>query len=162
MADRFLGIGLSSWVLDFDRDPFRLPPRPPALRGADYEDRFDFTTVYSDAFWDEDGRDVILLGPTLYTLEADLGQKFVALPSGEVCAHEVRHGFMLSRTRVPVPAGTQGLAIESVVGQVIQTGEPRRVDPRGGELVRGLPRAAGGGAVAAPTPRHLFVVRPTT
>lgn len=124
MADRLLGIGLSSWVLDFDRDPFRLPPRSPGLRGPDYEDRFDFTTVYSDVFWDEDGRDVILLSPMLYSLEADLEQKFVALPSGEACAHEVRHAIMLSQTRVPAPAGTQGLAIESAVGRTILAIQP--------------------------------------
>ena len=124
MADSVLGIGLSSWILDFDRDPFRLPPRPPALRGTDYEDRFDFTTVYSDAFWDEDGCDVILLSPTLYSLEADLEQKFTALPSGEACVHEVRHGFMQSQTRVPVPAGTQGLAVESTAGHVILAIQP--------------------------------------
>jgi hypothetical protein len=76
---------LSSWSVDLDRDPIRNPPRPLSLRHLDYEDNFDFTTIFYDCFWDHTGGAIILIGPPLANLETDLDLAIVACPSMVEC-----------------------------------------------------------------------------
>ena len=63
---------LSSWSVDPERGPIRNPPRPLSLRHENYEDQFDFTTVFYDVFWSPAGDEIICLGPPLLNLEQDL------------------------------------------------------------------------------------------
>jgi len=65
-------INLSEWRLDPSGPLLRKPPRPPAYRGPGYEQSFDFTTVFCDAFWSADGRRIVLIGPPLLSQRPDL------------------------------------------------------------------------------------------
>ena len=48
----------------------RTMPRPPHLRQPDYEQKFDFTTVFYDCFRSADGNWCVLLGPPLINLKS--------------------------------------------------------------------------------------------
>ena len=75
-------VSLSPVVLDLRHGPYRRPRRPLAIRHTDYEDRFDFTTLYYDCFWNETGTAVELIGPPHRRVIEGLELEFTALPSG--------------------------------------------------------------------------------
>jgi tetratricopeptide (TPR) repeat protein len=104
---------LSSWSVDLNRGPIRNPPRPLSLRHEDYEDNFDFTTVFYDCFWDHRGETIILLGPPLANLETELGLAIVACPSMVECKVILRHVFLGCQVVAKPPAGTTGLIIRT-------------------------------------------------
>jgi tetratricopeptide (TPR) repeat protein len=106
-------VHLSSWSLDPERDPIRNPPRPLSLRHEDYEDEFDFTTVFYDAFWNSAGDAIILIGPPLLNLEEDLDLAIVACPSMTRCEVTLRHLFLGCQVVVKPPAGTTGLIMRT-------------------------------------------------
>ena len=99
---------LSSWSGDLDRGPIRNPPRPLSLRHEDYEDNFDFTTIFYDCFWDYTGRAISLIGPPLANLEKELDFTILACPSLAECKFLIRHVFLGSHVVVKAPAGTTG------------------------------------------------------
>ncbi|WP_225770535.1 NAD-dependent epimerase/dehydratase family protein [Inquilinus sp. Marseille-Q2685] len=115
---------LTPWILDFSHDPIRMPPRPPTLRHAGYEDDFDFTTVFCDVFWDASGEAIRLVGPPLLNLEAELEFRFTALPSMQPCAFEVRHKRWVDLVTVPVPPGTTGLIADTSLGRAFLAPQP--------------------------------------
>ncbi|OWJ62775.1 tetratricopeptide repeat protein [Inquilinus limosus] len=115
---------LTPWILDFSHDPIRLPPRPPTLRHASYEDDFDFTTVFCDVFWDASGESIRLVGPPLLNLETELDFAFTALPSMQRCAFEVRHKRWVDLVTVPVPPGTTGLIADTSLGRAFLAPQP--------------------------------------
>ncbi|TSD82726.1 hypothetical protein FFK22_041615 [Mycobacterium sp. KBS0706] len=105
-----------------------MPPRDPVLRHADYEDDFDFTTVFCDAFWDAKRQAIHLVGPPLLNLEAELDLQFRAAPSMQACAFEVRHKWWTDVVTVTVPVGTTGLIIETTVGHTYMAPQPNLSD----------------------------------
>ena len=104
---------LSPWSLDLDRDPIRIPPRPLSLRHEDYEDQFDFTTVFYDCFWDTAGDAIILIGPPLLNLERDLDLGIIAYPSMVPCDLTLRHVFLGCQVDAKPPVGTTGLIMRT-------------------------------------------------
>lgn len=115
---------LSPWILDFSHDLIRMPPRPPTLRHAGYEDDFDFTTVFCDVFWDASGEAIRLVGPPLLNLETELEFRFTALPSMQPCAFQVRHKRWVDLVTVPVPPGTTGLVADTSLGRAFLAPQP--------------------------------------
>ncbi len=115
---------LTPWILDFSHDPIRMPPRPPTLRHAGYEDDFDFTTVFCDVFWDASGEAIRLVGPPLLNLETELEFRFTALPSMQPCAFQVRHKRWVDLVTVPVPPGTTGLIADTSLGRAFLAPQP--------------------------------------
>ncbi|TSD84176.1 NAD-dependent epimerase/dehydratase family protein [Mycobacterium sp. KBS0706] len=115
---------LSPWILDFSHDPIRMPPRPPTLRHAGYEDDFDFTTVFCDVFWDASGESIRLVGPPMLNLETELEFRFTALPSMQPCAFQVRHKRWVDLVTVPVPPGTTGLIADTSLGRAFLAPQP--------------------------------------
>ncbi len=63
-----LDVELSRVDLDPSRPLRRDRPRPPELREPDYDDAFDFFTVFYDCFRSVDGRSIVFVGPPLYNL----------------------------------------------------------------------------------------------
>ena len=102
-------VQLSSCMLDAQRDPLRLPPRPVSIRNPDYEDQFDFTSLFCDVFWERSGEGVLLLGPPLLNLLGHSGLEFRALPSGATCNPAITHRFWMDQVNLPVPPGTTGI-----------------------------------------------------
>lgn len=66
----FLDINLSSVILDKDQGCYRVPPREKVDQQSNYEDLFDFFTIFSDIYQTEEG--VELLGPPLLNLKDPL------------------------------------------------------------------------------------------
>ncbi|MGO1080504.1 NAD-dependent epimerase/dehydratase family protein [Inquilinus sp. CA228] len=115
---------LTPWILDFSHDPIRMPPRPPTLRHASYEDDFDFTTLFCDVFWDASGEAIRLVGPPLLNLETELDFRFTALPSMQPCAFQVRHKRWVDLVTVAVPPGTTGLIADTSLGRAFLAPQP--------------------------------------
>ena len=106
-------VQLSPWSLDLDRDPIRDPPRPLSLRHENYEDDFDFTTLFYDCFWNSAGDAIILIGPPLLNLEKDLDLAIIAYPSMARCEVTLRHMFLGCQVVARPPAGTTGLVMRT-------------------------------------------------
>lgn len=63
-----MAIELSGLFLDPGQELRRDRPRPPELRQDDYDQLFDFSTVFYDCFATADGRHVVCVGPPLSNL----------------------------------------------------------------------------------------------
>jgi hypothetical protein len=128
-------VQLSSWSVDPKRDPTRNPPRPLSLRHEDYEDQFDFTTVFYDVFWSPAGDEIICLGPPLFNLEQDLDLTIVAWPSMARCAYAIRHLFLGCRVVAKPPAGTTGLILRTRGTETFIAPQPNLCEVFGGRRV---------------------------
>ena len=104
---------LSCWSVDLNRGPIRNPPRPLSLRHEDYEDNFDFTTIFYDCFWDYTGEAIILIGPPLANLETELDLAIIACPSMVECKVILRRVFLGCHVVAKPPIGTTGLIIRT-------------------------------------------------
>ncbi len=62
-------IELSPLELDPRHSVRREMPRPPDLRAADYEEKFDDLTIFYDCFRSADGADWVFVGPPLFNLQ---------------------------------------------------------------------------------------------
>jgi tetratricopeptide (TPR) repeat protein len=121
---RHRDVSLSSWSVDLNRGPIRNPPRPLSLRHEDYEDNFDFTTIFYDCFWNYTGQSIILIGPPLASLDRELDFTIVACPSLVECEVIVRHVFLGSHFIVKPPVGTTGLIIRSRSSEIFIAPQP--------------------------------------
>ena len=128
-------VQLSSWSVDPERDPTRNPPRPLSLRHKDYEDQFDFTTVFYDAFWNAAGDEVVLLGPPLFNLEHDLGLAVLAWPSKLRCHYSIRHRFLGCQVVTRPPAGTTGLILRTRTSERFVAPQPNLCEVFSGRRV---------------------------
>jgi Flp pilus assembly protein TadD len=117
-------LSLSSWKLDRNWDPLRQPARDPALRQPDFEDRYDFQTVFYDLFWAEDGQTIIAVAPPLMNLESELDLQFRALPSGDRCAFRIDRRVLIDRITITPPPGTVALVVESSAGCIWLAPQP--------------------------------------
>jgi hypothetical protein len=90
--------------------------RPLAYRSADYQEKFDDTTLFYDSFVSDSDHEVILLGPPFLNFLSLLEKmEVIAQPSGEVCVFRIRTMDRHSRITVPVPPKTENLLIKSGV-----------------------------------------------
>lgn len=96
----------------------RQSPRPHALRQPDFEDRFDFDTLFYDVFRHPDSSMVLLIGPALYNL-AQLFEDItiVAKPSGVSCAFRRLDMDRLTRVEVDAPMGTSEVVLKTRSGE---------------------------------------------
>ncbi|HET9867789.1 MAG TPA: hypothetical protein VFQ06_10895, partial [Nitrospira sp.] len=117
-------IYLSPWSVDPDRDPIRNPLRPLSLRHEDFEDHFDFTTVFYDCFWNAASDAVILIGPPLLNLERDLGLSVIAYPSMVRCELTLRHVFLGCQVVMKAPAGTTALIMRTATSDSFIAPQP--------------------------------------
>jgi tetratricopeptide (TPR) repeat protein len=117
-------ISLSPWILGRNSAVLRQPGRHPCLRHADFEDKYDFQTVFYDCFWSDDGRSVFLIGPALLNLEQDLGMRFFAMPSEEECWPNVIPRTQVTLLSVAVPPSLKCLRIESTAGTTYLAPQP--------------------------------------
>ncbi len=76
--------------VDRPEDRFRVPTRHALARSEDFEEKFDFRTLFYDVFWSADGTEILGVGPP-FRFGDEPGQllEFIALPSGAPC--EFRH-----------------------------------------------------------------------
>lgn len=128
-------ISLSSWTLGRNSPVLRQPGRHPSLRHWDFEDKYDFRTVFYDCFWSEDGQSVFLIGPPLLNLDEDLGMRFFAMPSGEECRPEVIPRTQVTLMSLAVPPSLRCLRIESAAGTTFLAPQPNHADLFGARRV---------------------------
>lgn len=96
----FLEVNLSSIILDKDKDCYRFPPREKLDQQSNYEDLFDFFTLFSDIFQTEEG--VELLGPPLLNLRSSLEDGRVYIDGVEKTEKIVINGLdRASRSIIP-------------------------------------------------------------
>ncbi len=98
-------------------------PRPTAYRDPGYEENFDYTTVFCDAFWIADRSEIILIGPSLL-YQSELGLQFVSLPTETSCRYRVWYGDRVDRIEVKAPSETQRLLIQGHAGLVVIEPQP--------------------------------------
>jgi hypothetical protein len=96
----------------------REPTRPLPLRDNRFEEQFDATTLFFDAFQCEDSDRIVLLGPPLFNLAPAFGaMHIVALPSRVRCAFELRHLDRHMQAWVKAPRGTERLRFSGAFGE---------------------------------------------
>jgi hypothetical protein len=105
----------------------REPTRPVALRDESFEQQFDATTLFFDAFHCEDGDRIVLLGPPLLNLAPAFGAvHIVALPSRVRCAFDLRHLDRHMQAWVKAPRGTERLRFSGALGEFdVEVASPR-------------------------------------
>lgn len=114
---RMLTIQTSPVRLDRPEDRFRIPIRHVLSRNQDFEEKFDFRTLFYDVFWSADGADILCVGPPFrFGYGAAQALQFIALPAGVRCdfRHERRgkdDGLHPSVFRIRPPPNTSGLEI---------------------------------------------------
>src|SRR5450631_2431351 len=92
--------------------PRREPLRPAAFRIDGFEDKYDFDTLFYDAFFDAAGREVVGLGPPLLNLRPAITRmRATALPSGAPCRLRIREMDRHAQVHIAVPPGTEQLAL---------------------------------------------------
>lgn len=122
--NRSLDISLSSWSLGLNSPVLRRPSRDPSLRHADFEDKYDFQTVFYDCFWSADSSHLTLIGPPLLNLENELGLRFFAMPSGTECRPVSIARAFIMQLSIAVPQSLQYLRIESAAGTAFLVPQP--------------------------------------
>lgn len=114
---RMLTIQTSPVLLDRPADRFRVPTRHALSRSDDFEEKFDFRTLFYDVFWSADGQEILCSGPPFqFGAAAEDLLQFIALPSGTACAYSFEDEERVaedarSLIRIRPPAGTTGLEI---------------------------------------------------
>lgn len=89
----------------------RLPPRPPEARQADYDERFDATTLFYDVF--RSGDDIWLSGPPLRNLAWPLRRRAGWSLDGRPLARvELADWGRTQRSRIPSPGPGTRLELE--------------------------------------------------
>ncbi len=123
-VNRPLDVSLSSWSLGLHSPVLRRPIRPLALRHADFEDKYDFHTVFYDCFWSADGKELRLIGPPLQNLADDLGMRIYAMPSGEQLTPVADSRAFIAGLRIRAPSTLHYLRIESAAGTAFVAPQP--------------------------------------
>lgn len=119
-----IDVTVSSWSLGLHSPVVRLPKRPPVLRHADFDDKYDFHTVFYDCFWSADGKSLKLIGPALMNLEGDLKLRFFAMPGGEELKPVPVSRVFISEITLRAPRKLQCLRIESAAGTAYVVPQP--------------------------------------
>lgn len=111
-----IDVSISPWSLGLHSPVVRRPNRPPVLRHPDFEDKYDFHTVFYDCFWTADGKSLKLIGPALMNLAEELKPRFYAMPSGEELKPVALSRVFISEQTMRAPRSLQCLRIESAAG----------------------------------------------
>lgn len=119
-----LDISLSSWSLGLNSPVLRRPSREWSLRHADFEDKYDFQTVFYDCFWSAGSQHLTLIGPPLLNLENELGLRFFAMPSDTECRPVSIARAFITLLSLAVPQSLQYLRIESAAGTAFLVPQP--------------------------------------
>jgi hypothetical protein len=105
----------------------REPTRPLEFRFDDFNNKYDFDTLFYDAFFDTSGRDVVAVGPPLLNLRpAIAAMRVTALPSGKPCRVTIKDLDRHAQLRIAVPEGTDRLAMLSAIGDFVVTPRANR------------------------------------
>ena len=112
-----LEIQLSAWAPNLNSIIYRKAPREPVARTGDYEDRYDFSTIFYDVFWMPSGTEVMMVAPPFLSLEGLIKEaSFVAEPSGTMCNWKDARTGPIHNLMLPVPSGTTHLVIRHALG----------------------------------------------
>jgi hypothetical protein len=96
----------------------REPTRPVVLQDEKFEEQFDATTLFFDAFRCEDSNRIVLLGPPLFNLApAFAGMRVIALPSLARCSLELRQLDRHMQIWLTAPTGTERLRFSGPLGE---------------------------------------------
>jgi hypothetical protein len=103
----------------------REPTRPPELREPGFEQEFDDTTLFYDAFHAPDSGQVLVIAPPFLNLFGALrSMRVMAVPSGRLCKFRIERLDRCMRVRIDAPRGSERLAIETDFGYFeLQIGE---------------------------------------
>jgi tetratricopeptide (TPR) repeat protein len=119
-----LDVSISPWSLGLHSPVLRRPMRPIVLRHGDFDDKYDFHTVFYDCFWSADGKSLKLIGPALMNLEADLKLRFFAMPGGEELTPVAVPRVFITELNIKAPRKLQALRIESSAGTAFVVPQP--------------------------------------
>lgn len=116
---------ISPIVLDPSWGLKRESPRPLHLRQPNFDERFDFDTLFYDVFRVADSDKIFMIGPALY----NLGQLFegitiIAKPSNTVCDFRRLDMDRLTRVEVEAPAGTSEIVLRTRLGELAAAVSP--------------------------------------
>ena len=109
-------IELTSLVLPPDCGIIRNPTRDPALRHADFPERYDSDTVFFDLFRTPNPSVLLAVGPPLHNLATDLDLRFRAEPSGAACRFRKMTRINCDRLYIDVPPGTERVVAQTNIG----------------------------------------------
>src|SRR4051794_33697452 len=117
-------VSISPWSLGLHSPVLRRPMRPIVLRHGDFEDKYDFHSVFYDCFWSADGKSLRLIGPALMNLADDLKPRFFAMPGGEELTPVAMSRVFITELTLKAPRKLQALRIESTAGTVFLVPQP--------------------------------------
>jgi hypothetical protein len=107
----------------------REPTRPLEARQQDFNERFDFDTLFYDALWNVEQTRVRLVAPALLNLSPLLAASTIsAQHSGVACHFEARNLDRASEVEVAVPPGTTAIVVTGPVGTFYITPTPTRFE----------------------------------
>lgn len=119
-----------------DGTPRRIPIRPREARQPDFDDKFDFDTLFYDVLWNIDKTRIRLIAPALLNLESMMEQSQVkAKPSNAACSMAIRNLDRASEIEIAVPAGTESITIAGPAGSFDLVPESTRFDLLSGRRV---------------------------
>ena len=96
----------------------RQPTRPVPLRDERFDEQFDATTLFFDAFRYEHSGRIVLLGPPLFNLApAFAAMEAVALPSRTRCPFTIRQLDRHMQIWLDTPRGTERLRFSGMLGE---------------------------------------------
>jgi len=117
-------VRLSSWHTAGSHEPVRRSEKPPAVRIAEFDVRYDFDSVFYDVFWEEDGRRLRAIGPPLLNLDDELVLEFYNWPGGQRCTYETFTHYDGMRYRIDCDAPIQSLRVVSRIGETLLAPQP--------------------------------------
>ena len=117
-------VSISSWSLGLHSPVIRRPVRPIVLRHGDFDDKYDFHSVFYDCFWSADGKSLRLIGPALMNLQQDLKLRFFAMPGGEELKPVALSRVFITDLTFKASRKLQSLRIESKAGTAFIVPQP--------------------------------------
>ena len=114
---KFLDVALSTWAPGINSHLYRPGPRNRFDRDVNYEERFDHTTIIYDAFWSEDGSEILMICPPPQTVVGNpFAGSFYEIPSGKLCEIKLVTTGPIHIMHVPVSESARGLKLEFALG----------------------------------------------
>ncbi len=105
-------------VLDVSKGICREPVRPAEFQVNKFTQEFDYSTLFFDAFFDDEGANVIFIGPSFFNLLPYVSNMTItAFPSRNKCPFRIKNMDRLSQVWATVPDQTNLVTIESGLGR---------------------------------------------
>jgi tetratricopeptide (TPR) repeat protein len=122
---KFIDVALSTWSPSVNGYLYRPGPRHRLDRDVNYEERFDHTTIIYDAFWSEDGSEILMICPPPEDLKGGaFAGSIYEVPSGNKCEIEVVNTGPVYIMHVRVSENTRSLRIEFPLGTYFVSPQP--------------------------------------